>query len=126
GGQTRPIPAKNFAADFIDDCDANGFTYQSENEGDYSRSKSRTGLSAGPSRAFLSASSNLRARTSSFLLSASHDSRNLSSRRCACSAKIRAASEISTSGAAFIGGVCDNTVANWASTTSFDWQQGQT
>src|SRR5207302_8827886 len=93
---------------------------------DYSRSKSRTGFSAGPSRAFLSPSSNLRARTSSFLFSASHDSRNLSSRRRACSARILAASEISTSGAAFGGAVCDKTVASSTSTTSFDWQHGQT
>jgi hypothetical protein len=39
---------------------------------------------------------------------------------------MRAESEISTSGAAFCGVVCDKTVASWASITSFDWQQGQT
>ena len=47
------------------------------------RSKSRTGFSTGCSLAFLSASSNLRASTSSFFCSASQESRNLSSRRCA-------------------------------------------
>src|SRR5260221_1073491 len=91
----------------------------------YSRSKSRVGLTKGWSLAFLRASSNLRLRMSSFLLSASQESRNLSSRLRACSARIRAASLISTSGAAFGGDTCESTTESSGSTVSFDWQHGQ-
>src|SRR5258706_2624266 len=91
----------------------------------YSRSKSRIGFYEGWYLAFLRASSNLRLRTSSFLLSASQESRNLSSRLRACSARIRAASLISTSGAAFGGDTCESTTESSGSTVSFDWQHGQ-
>src|SRR6266699_527861 len=91
----------------------------------YSRSKSRIGFSEGWSLAFLSASSNLRLRTSSFLLSASQESRNLSSRLRACSARMRAASLISTSGAALGGATWESTTESSASTVSFDCQHGQ-
>src|SRR5258708_20876004 len=91
----------------------------------YSRSKSRIGFSEGWSLAFLRASSNLRLRTSSFLLSACQESRNLSSRLRACSARMRAASLISTSGAAFGGDTCESTTESSGSTVSFDWQHGQ-
>src|SRR5689334_20603355 len=91
----------------------------------YSRSKSRIGFSEGWSLAFFRASSNLRLRTSSFLLSASQESRNLSSRLRACSARIRAASLISTSGTAFGGDTCERTTASSGSTVSLDWQHGQ-
>src|SRR5260221_3602554 len=90
----------------------------------YSRSKSRVGLTKGWSLAFLRASSNLRLRTSSFLLSASQESRNLSSRLRACSARMRAASLISTSGAALGGATCESTTESSGSTVSFDWQHG--
>src|SRR5580692_11027801 len=89
------------------------------------RSKSRMGFSEGWSLAFLRASSNLRLRTSSFLLSASQESRNLSSRLRACSARMRAASLISTSGAALGGATCESTTESSGSTVSFDWQHGQ-
>src|SRR5579872_1613868 len=92
----------------------------------YSRSKSRVGFSRGWSLAFLRASSNLRLRTSSFLLSASQESRNLSSRLRACSARMRAASLISTSGAALGGDTCESTTESSGSTVSFDSQHGQT
>src|SRR5437879_3239913 len=91
----------------------------------YSRSKSRIGFSEGWSLAFLRASSNLRLRTSSFLLSASQESRNLSSRLRAWSARMRAASLMSTSGAAFGGATCESTTESSGSTVSFDWQHGQ-
>src|SRR5258707_9901236 len=91
----------------------------------YSRSKSRIGFSEGWSLAFLRASSNLRLRTSSFLLSASQESRNLSSRLRACSARMRAASLISTSGAALGGATCESTTESSGSTVSLDWQHGQ-
>src|SRR5258708_31200189 len=91
----------------------------------YSRSKSRIGFSEGWSLAFLRASSNLRLRTSSFLLSASQESRNLSSRLRACSARMRAASLISTSGAALGGATCESTTESSVSTVSLDWQHGQ-
>src|ERR1700730_9996800 len=91
----------------------------------YSRSKSRIGFSKGWSLAFLRASSNLRLRTSSFLLSASQESRNLSSRLRACSARMRAASLISTSGAALGGATYESTTESSGSTVSFDWQHGQ-
>src|SRR5712691_7562320 len=90
-----------------------------------SRSKSRRGRSAGWSFAFFSASSNFRLSTSSFIFSACHDSRNLSSRRCACSCKIRAESLMSTSGAALGGASCESTTASCASTISLAWQHGQ-
>src|SRR6202043_1629270 len=91
----------------------------------YSRSKSRIGFTEGWSLAFLRASSNLRLRTSSFLLSASQESRNLSSRLRACSAMRRAASLISTSGAALGGATCESTTESPGSTVSLDWQHGQ-
>src|SRR5258708_12071194 len=91
----------------------------------YSRSKSRIGFSEGWSLAFLRASSNLRLRTSSFLLSASQESRNLSSRFRACSARMRAASLMSTSGAAFGGDTCESTTESSGSTVSLVWQHGQ-
>jgi len=43
----------------------------------------------------------------------------------ACSARMRAASLISTSGAAFAGATCESTTESSGSTVSFDWQHGQ-
>jgi len=89
-----------------------------------SRSKSRRGFSTGASLAFLRPSANFRARTSSFIFSASTEARNFASTASVCSRSSRAVSSRSMEGA-FAGGTCDNTTPSERSIVSFAWQHGQ-
>jgi len=89
-----------------------------------SRSKSRSGFSMGASLAFFRPSANLRARTSSFVLSASMDARNFASTESVCSRSRRAVSSKSIEGARS-GGVCARTTPSVRSMVSLDSQHGQ-
>ena len=79
-----------------------------------SRSKSRSGFSMGASLAFFRPSANLRARTSSFVLSASTDARNFASTESVCSRSRRAVSSRSIDGGALTEATCERTTPSVA------------
>src|SRR5271155_2943244 len=83
------------------------------------------GFSMGASLAFFRPSANLRARTSSFVFSASTEARNFASTASACLRSRSAVSPRSIEGGGLGGGTWERTTPISRSMVSLAWQQGQ-
>src|ERR1700726_2493693 len=82
------------------------------------------GFSMGPSFAFLRFSANLRARTSSFVFSASTEARNFASTASFCWRSKRAVSSRSTDDGGLGGGTCESTTPRSRSSVNLARQHG--
>src|ERR1700726_5130711 len=82
------------------------------------------GFSMGPSFPFLRFSANLRARTSSFVFSASTEARNFASTASFCWRSKRAVSSRSTDDGGLGGGTCESTTPRSRSSVNLARQHG--